>query len=303
MEGHQPRKKPKSNLPKISTTPLTAEDGLQLHSQTALVAKPKGVVCLVHGYGEHSGRYPHVIDALNQANFDVFTYDHRGHGLSGGKRGYVPRFQQFLDDLNLVLEHAIEHTNNQMPIMLYGHSMGGGIVLNYTLTMPLAQQVTAVLASSPWLTLTNPPPLIKRIGARLLKYAAPKLTLPTGLDPNGISRDPDVVQAYLDDPLVHDRISPELFLGIHAAGRQTFALADNWYKPLLLSHGDDDPVTHFASSVALASQIKKGSPLNTSETDTAELKSWPGAFHELHNELNSEAVIEHHVDWLTGQLG
>lgn len=283
---------------------LKATDDLMLHTQTYPIETPKALVCLVHGFGEHHGRYTHVIRALNEAGFQVITYDHRGHGLSEGKRGHAPSFKQFLLDLDCVISHGHSEINNELPLLLYGHSMGGGIVLNYALSTECTElknnrKIDAILASSPWLTLTNPPNVLKDFGIKLLEKILPSLTLPTNMDAAGISRSHEVVKAYLEDPLVHNKISPKLFIGLHEASKTTFERARYWNKPLLISHGDADPVTNFASSAALISKIENQQKIDSNgQKSTVSLKAWPGAFHELHNELQASKVLNFHMEWL-----
>ena len=182
------------------------KDGLGLYGQGwTPLGESKAVVCLIHGIGEHSSRYRHVAAFLNQNGYTLLAFDHRGHGKSEGPRGHFPSYETVMLDIKTHLKHAGERFQNK-PVILYGHSMGGNLVLNYELRyMP---QIAGVIATAPMLRLSFKPSIVKELLAKCLIRFWPTLSLPSGLDTKDISRDPEVVKKYDEDPLTHGRITP-----------------------------------------------------------------------------------------------
>lgn len=268
----------------------TAADGLPLFAQCWRPEdEPAAVVCVVHGAGEHSGRYMHVADALTQARFAVLALDLRGHGRSGGLRGHTPSYEALLQDLDLLLAEAAQRFPG-VPLFLYGHSLGGGLVLYYTLRRRPA--VAGVVATSPWLRLAFTPPPWKETLAMLLSRAWPSFPQATGLETDALSHDPAVARAYTTDPLVHNRATSRMYVSCRAAGRWSLAHAAEFPVPLLLMHGTADRITSHEASAAFAAQLP----------GACELRLWPGAYHELHNEPQRQEVLDAIVAWLQAHL-
>ena len=187
---------------------MQSKDGVQLYGQGwQPESAPTGVVCLVHGLGEHSGRYTHVAAHLTTAGYAVQTYDLCGHGRSEGKRGHASSYDAVMDGIDLVLANA-EARYRGVPGFLYGHSLGGNLVLNYALRRRPA--LAGVIATSPAVRPATPIAGWKASLAGLLYSRLPELQLANGLDVTGLSRDPDVIARYQADPLVHDRTSVRL---------------------------------------------------------------------------------------------
>ena len=179
-------------------------EGLQLFAAHWPVAQPRAVIALVHGQGEHIARYDHMAEWFNQHQIAVLGFDHQGYGRSQGKRGHAKNLTVLLDDIGQLLEET-RKLYPETPIFLYGHSMGGGLVLNYvTRRNP---DLKGLIATGPWIRLAFEAPAFKVIAGRILKYFMPTLTLPTGLAAHFISHDEAVVKAYLADPLVHSKLS------------------------------------------------------------------------------------------------
>lgn len=251
---------------------------------------PKGVVCLVHGLGEHSGRYAPLAAALNGAGFAVHAFDLRGHGKSGGKRGHTPSYEVLLDDITCLLDDA-EKKFPRAPLFLYGHSLGGNLVINYILRRPV-ERLTGAVATGPWLRLAFEPPAYKVWLARTVGRMLPALLQPNGLDPAMLSHDPEIVRAYVEDPLVHDRISSALFLGAYEAGLWVLEHAADLPLPLLLMHGAADQLT---SPKASEEFCQRAGELCT-------FRAWDGLYHEIHNEPQKEEVYRTIVAWLESRL-
>ena len=169
----------------------------------------RGVLCIVHGMGEHSGRYAHVAEFFGKHGFATIADDHYGHGKSQGKRGHVASFEYFLEGVDNLLEEA-EKTFPGIPKILYGHSLGGNIVLNYVTRK--SPDLAGVVSTSAWLKLYMTPPRFKVWLAKKMDNIFPSYAENNGLDVTRISRDPEVVKKYKTDPLVHKKISARTFL-------------------------------------------------------------------------------------------
>ncbi|MBN1163230.1 MAG: lysophospholipase [Candidatus Krumholzibacteriota bacterium] len=250
---------------------------------------PRGTLCLVHGLGEHGGRYSHLAAFLNRHGYILLAIDLRGHGRSEGKRGHTPGYAAMLDDIRAFLEEA-EKLYPEKPVFLYGHSMGGNLVLNYALHR--RPSLEGIIATAPLLRSAFEPPRWKMLLASLMLGIWPSLSLSSGLSSADLSRDPEVVRAYDEDPLVHDRVTPR-FLEIRRAGVRAVERAGELSLPLLLMHGDADRVTSCPTSRLFADRA--GS--------ICTLKIWPGLYHEIHNEPERGAVFDYLLSWLEGSSG
>ncbi len=271
-------------------TTLKSHDGLDLFCQGWLPeSAPKAVICLVHGLGEHSGRYAHVAETFNQAGYAVIGFDLRGHGKSGGQRGHTPSFEAFMQDIDRLFEEA-ERRFSGLPRFLYGHSLGGILVLNYALRRK--PPVRGVVATSSGLRTALENQKMKVTLARVLGTLFPAGSLPSGLDPATLSRDPQVVQAYRTDPLVHDAISFGMGKSLMDAIRWAFSHASEFPVPLLLVHGTQDVLAFPSGSQDFAALV----PQNCT------LKLWDGLYHETHNEPEKAQVLEFTRQWLDAHL-
>jgi alpha-beta hydrolase superfamily lysophospholipase len=254
--------------------------------------KPKAIVCLVHGLGEHTGRYEHVGQALNTAGYALFGFDLRGHGKTGGARGHIPSLEEALLDVQRFLGFQRQNFPDT-PIFLYGHSLGGMFVLAYACQNDegLSGVITTGAAlHSPLFEQKAKVRLVKGLGSLL-----PRLTIPTGLDPATISRDPAVVQKYIDDPLVHDKSSLGLAMASLNGIDLCFAHAREFKPPLLMMHGTEDVLCYPSGSEDFA---KLASENNKDVT----LKLWDGLHHEIHNEPEQAEVFKFMIEWLDKHL-
>jgi alpha-beta hydrolase superfamily lysophospholipase len=269
----------------------TSTDGLPLMGRCwEPEAEPRAVVCLVHGLGEHCGRYAHVAAALNQAGYAVLACDQRGHGRSGGKRGYIPSYEALMSDIDLLLAQAEQRFPGK-PRFLYGHSLGGNEVLNYALRRR-GCALAGVVSTSPGLRTAFKPPALQLAAGRLMNRLWPAFTMPNGLELAAISRDPAVVAAYQADPLVHDRLSARLGIELLQSGEWAIAHAAEFPVPLLLMHGTADRLTSHQASQEFASHAPN-----------CTLKLWEGLYHETHNEPEKGEVIGFVISWLDAQGG
>jgi len=250
---------------------------------------PKAVILLIHGFGEHTGRYGHVGEALNKAGYELIGFDLRGHGKSGGARGHTPSYDALLDDIVDFIT-LIKSRYPGLPLFLYGHSMGGNLVLNYCLRR--APNVTGVIATGAWLKLASEPPVLQVRLARIMNNILPGFTQNSNLETAALSHNPKIVDAYNNDPLVHSKISARLFVGIYESGLWALDHARDFSVPLLLMHGTADRITSFAAGAEFAKQAGK----------MVTWHPWDGLYHEIHNEPQKAEVIKNMIDWLNTQL-
>ena len=259
------------------------------YGQTWEAEKTKAVVVLVHGMGEHATRYTtSVIPKLLENNISVVAFDHFGHGKTSGKRGHNPGFNAVLESITKAIKKAKAlYPNN--PVFLYGHSMGGNAVINYVLREH--NTLTGVIATSPFLRLAFQPPAWKLFMGRILQKIAPSITMPSELDANGISRVEAEVKKYIDDPLIHDKISPNFSLTFIESGEWAIENASQLKTPMYLLHGTGDQIIDY-----------KGTQEFANTTDKATLKLYKEGYHELHNDVCKEEMLQDVVNWLNSQL-
>ena len=265
-------------------------DGLSLRTRHwTPPASPRADVLLVHGYAEHCGRYDHVAKAFVEQGAAVHAYDQRGYGRSEGRRAYVDRFDQYLADLDTFWHHVA--TPQERPTFLFGHSMGGLVVLLYVLNY--APAVRGLLLSAPALEI-NPDlaPLLRRM-AQVLGHLAP--TLPTVRSPQGsISRDPAVVEAAQADPLnYHGRTLARTGAELLRAGDEAQGRLHELETPFLVVHGTADPLATPAWSRRLYERA--------AATDKT-LRLYDGLYHETFNEPEQDTVLTDLKDWLRARL-
>ena len=264
-------------------------DGLALYAQGWQPAQPKAVVCLVHGLGEHSGRYAHLAEFLNQAGYAVLSFDNRGHGKSGGKRGHSPSFDAFMQDIDLLLAEAGRRYPG-LPCFLYGHSLGGILVTNYVLRRK--PKLAGVVVTSPGLRTALEAQKGKIALAKVLGALLPELSMPTGLEAKMISRDPAVVERYVKDPLVHGVATVGMAKCLLEGVGWGFEHAAAWHLPTLFMHGDQDQIAYLRGSQEFTAKIQ----------GDCTLKIWPGLYHETHNEPEKDQVFAYLLDWLDKHL-
>jgi len=254
----------------VSSLPdsLSASDGTRLALYQWPGEAKRGTVLIVHGLGEHAGRYEHVAAWLAERGFAAIAYDHRGHGRSEGARGVTPTPGALTEDLGLAVS-ALRPKQGRFIIL--GHSMGGAIAAEFVARR--IRSADLLILSSPALkarlTLVDRAQLA--VGLALL----PSLAQSNKLDATGIAHDPATVQAYLDDPLVHDRISARLAKGIIDAGEVALAAAPKWSTPTLLVYGGSDRLVDPAGSDAFAASAPR---------EVVESKRFAALYHEILNE-------------------
>jgi alpha-beta hydrolase superfamily lysophospholipase len=306
---------------------FATHDGLRLlarHWPARATPKRLGIV-LVHGVAEHSGRYARLADTFTSFGFDVHAFDLRGHGLSEGRRVHVSRWDEYRRDLVSFLARVDEQQGNA-PVVLYGHSLGSLIVLDYLIETcdtkrPLdqdgastpgphaatARDVECDRAGSPstgpvllGAILSGPPfrPVgvarpWKIVAARLLSRVWPTCRLPLNLDPNALSRDPEVVQAFRTDPLIEPLGTARWGMEALSALRRVQSRAAEIRCPILILHGEQDQVSMVQGSQELFTLLT---------SPDKQLRICPGALHEPHNDLGSAELLADVRDWLECRL-
>lgn len=277
----------KNMEPKIIS--LSLKSGQKLFAwYMAPDSSPKAVICLSHGWGEHSLRYKHWGQKFAENGYAFFAWDHIGHGQSDGQRGHIKGYKVFMEEIDKVLVKAGQ-TFPGIPLVLYGHSMGGNIVLNFALTR--TNPFNLLIATSPWLQLYTPAsPALKAL-VTVLNAAWPSFPITAPLKPEKISHIPEIVAQYPIDPLNHSKITPKLYKVIIDAGEYALEHAHELTKKTLILHGDADEVTSFDKSSEFAAKAPNCSFI-----------PWKDMFHELHNETVQDEVFHMIKEWISGNL-
>lgn len=270
----------------LSTYTASDGDNLALQDWPLPEGLPlRGVVVLVHGLGEHAGRYDHVARRLNSWGFAVRGYDQYGHGESDGVRGGLPSTPRLLDDLADVIESTRLRMDKGAPLVVLGHSMGGLVAACLVALRELPIQ--GLVLSSPALD----PGLSKfqKMLVATLPRVAPNVAVGNGLDPDFISHDPAVVAAYKSDPRVHDRISGRLASFVAGSGPLVLERAPHWTVPTLLMWAGQDKLVNPRGARAFAA---------AAPPQVVTARCFDGLFHEIFNELDSEPVFDALRQWL-----
>ncbi len=250
---------------------------------------PRAMVAICHGLGEHGGRYAALAEDLTRAHLSVVVVDLPGHGEGPGPRGDVPSWTQLRDSMVPAMFTAscsAPGSPSSLPHVLFGHSMGGVLALDFALQHP--RDLWAVVASSAGLRSATPP-WWKLALAYIVRATSPSTGFPHGLDESGVSRDTEVLSARANDPLVHDRISPRLYFEFNEARRRVLRDARSLAVPALLLHGAADRLTDPKASLEFSGAAPHG---------LLQLITYKDAFHELFNDTGRAAVVKDLVGWL-----
>ena len=248
----------------------------------------KGIICLIHGLGEHSGRYARWAELFVQAGYGMLAPDLPGHGRTEGRKAYVQSYHILLDHVDLVLQQA-DMLFPGVPRILYGHSMGGNIVINYAISRD--SPVKALIASAPWLRLTFRVSPVELFFGKLMNSLMPRVRFKRkGTKTENRSHNPEHWADVRSDPLNHGMVTGRYFWIIHQQGEYALENANRINKPFLLMHGRDDKITSPKASGELAANTGEGT----------RLKIWEGLYHELHWEFEYKDVGKFVIEWLEG---
>ncbi|MGJ3235090.1 lysophospholipase [Marivirga sp.] len=261
-------------------------DNLSLEVQKYIQAdNPDKIILIVHGHGEHAGRFEEVAEYFNNKDISVMALTLRGHGNSEGKKGHAPSMNQLLTDIEYFIRFVrVDFLNADL--YLYGHSMGGNLVLNY-LAKDQSNEIKAGIATSPWIKLAFEPPNWKVNLGKWVADIFPGLIQSTGLKAEDISSLKEEVQKYNDDPLVHSKISAKLFTSIMKGGDYLIHNIHKFKHPIFLAHGQKDKIISHDATAAFA----KDSRLFT-------FKSYPDSKHEIHHDVDFENLMTAIMDWM-----
>ncbi len=267
---------------------LAAADGTSLYVSDYLLplADARGGIVILHGLGEHSGRYRQLAQRLAEAGWSVRCYDHRGHGRSQGPRGDVPNGTPMLQDAQIVIEDFTARTGLR-PFLL-GHSMGGLFAAHFALSARVP--LRGLILSSP--ALSVPLSKVQLLLLKAMRTIAPWMGMPNGLKPRFLSHDVRVVDAYLADPLVHNKISAHLLCSMLASIAFCQAHAATLAVPALLLVAGDDHLVDFNGSKRFFAQLPEG---------RASMTLYDGLYHEIFNETASERPLADLLGWLDVQ--
>ena len=250
-------------------------DGTQLAGRHWPKENPKAVMALVHGFGEHSGRYWQMAQHLNANDIAVVAIDLHGHGNTPGPRGGIKNYNDFRADLDTLLAET-RRQYPATPLVLYGHSMGGGIVLDYGLR---TDNPLPTIASAPLILLTEPVPKILRFLVKVLAKIYPKGSLKTPIDSTRITNLPEEQAKHGADELRHGTMSYPLAVDIVEIGKDIAADAARWDQPLLLMHSKADQLTSFEASKNFAQAAKQ-----------IEFHGFETSQHEMHNDAPRDEI-------------
>ena len=270
---------------------MRTRDGLELRRHDWPAGVGKGTIVIVHGLGEHGGRYAHVAATLNANGWSVVGYDQRGHGASPGARGRLAAGDDLLADLAAVIDEV--RSASPRRIVLLGHSLGGLVAGRFVaggLETPRPawqRDVDALVMSSPALDIGMTAG--KRALLAMLERLTPNLGVGNGLAVDAISRDAAVVAAYRSDALVHDRVAPRLVRFLADAGPLVRSLAPKWTVPTLLLYAGSDRLVVPAGSAAFAAAAPEG---------VVTSRAFAPLFHEIFNEPERDEVLAVLTAWL-----
>jgi alpha-beta hydrolase superfamily lysophospholipase len=264
---------------------ISAADGTMLYVTDYLLpaAHARGSVVIMHGLGEHSGRYRHVAGFFNECGLSVRCYDHRGHGRSQGKRGDVINGEPMLQDAEIVIEDFA--TRFAEPPFLFGHSMGGLYAAHFALTG--LSPLRGLILSSPALAVRMSP--FQRKLHKIMLALAPSVGVPNGLSPKFLSHDASVVAAYKADPLVHSRISARLLRSILMSIEYCQAHAGSLDIPTLILLAGDEHVVDPEGSKCFFEKLPPG---------LAQMYVYDEMYHEIFNEIDAQRVMADLKKWL-----
>lgn len=244
----------------------------------------RAMIILVHGLGEHIQRYSHWVEMFNNEGIGVLGVDMPGHGRSPGRRGHISGYALIREMIDILVNTA-KQTFPDIPLYIYGHSLGGGLVLSYLVRAN--PRISGAIVTSPWLKLSFEPPRAKLFLASMLNHILPGVIQSSGLNADYLSHDPEVVRRYKEDPLVHGKISVSLFNIAVKSAKYTLEKSSDLKVRTLLLHGSDDMIVSPEGSREFASKTMK-----------TDLKIFEGGYHELHNEPFKLEVFDYILKWI-----
>jgi alpha-beta hydrolase superfamily lysophospholipase len=273
---------------------FSGDRGLKIFYRNLPAEKEKTRMVIAHGLGEHSGRYDNLISRLVPQGVSIWALDFCGHGRSEGKRGHVNNFRQYISDLDTLMDIASESVAPiHSKIFLLGHSLGGLIALNYALRFP--DKLHGLVVSSPVLAFKVTVPAVKIMMGKFMSVVWPGLSMVNELDPTKISHDKSVVDAYIHDPLVHNRVTARWFTEFASTMETTRQSAANLKVPILMQIAGNDLLVDADAS---------GSFFNRLALEDKTIHIYSHLFHEVYNEPEKErtTVLDDLFEWIEARL-
>lgn len=276
------------------TGTFESADGLKIFYRAFVAEKERAGLVIVHGIGEHSGRYDNVVEKLILGNISVWAMDLRGHGKSEGRRGHILAFDDYINDVSAMVEVAKREMQEERKYFLLGHSMGGLIALDLALRYP--ERINGVILSSPSLGIAAKVPFLKKAMGKFMSSVAPGLTLSNGIDITRLSHDKQVVRAYGDDPLVHDRVSARWFSEFMKVMEKVGNSAPQLKVPILMQLAGDDALTDVKASQKFFEGLT---------VDDKALYVYQRLYHEIYNESEElkSGPLQDLDDWIRAHAG
>jgi alpha-beta hydrolase superfamily lysophospholipase len=279
----------------MNTFPIISRDGLLLagyHWPSENKNCPPALLILIHGIAEHSGRYEHLFEYYTKNNFSIITMDLRGHGQSAGQPVFIPTVEAIFQDMDLLLKEA-RRIYPFCPAILYGHSMGGALVLSYTLNrFPNKEDkcpYQAIVVTSPWIRLARPfqPPRPIYSIIRTACLLRPSLNVPLRFDPHKTTRDEEIINSYSNDDRIRRTATLSIVKNIGGIAAKLDRKRATFHIPVLIQHGQADSITSHAASLRFAAR-----------GENIDFKSWPGCYHGLHHEPEREEIFDFTLKWI-----
>ncbi len=264
-------------------------DGLPLQGYHWCVQNPIAAVSLVHGFGEHCGRYRNLVEHLNNKRINVVGVDLRGHGQTQGRRGISKSYTEIANDVTTLVEET-SRLYPELPRFLFGHSLGGGLVLHHGMTTQ-ADSLSGYLVSAPLIIPKRPIPKVLRWFVKLMRFIRPNGSMPIPVSGKKISTIPEEQVRYDNDSLNHNRLGFGLAVGMVEAGEDLYAEADQWSKPLRMWHSNADQITDYEASNHFAE-----------EAENCQFTTFEDVQHEMHQDRSRDAVYELMVEFVQSQL-
>lgn len=265
--------------------------GLRLAYRAWDTKDARAAIVIVHGFGEHSARYTEFAERMGNYGVSTYAMDLRGHGLSEGRRGHVPSFDIYLQELDRFRREVEGLADFRVPLFLLGHSLGGLIALRYQ--EEYNTRFEGAIICSPWLATAMTVPRWKANAAQALSRVLPALPFHAGIRAAHLTRDNDIAEAYRSDPLVHDIVTPRFFSEVSTAMGLALQRSDRIQEPILLLVAGDDRLVDTERSLRFARSLT---------APDLTLRVYPGHYHELLNELDRATIHREIRDWIAARV-